>query len=205
CGSPTVFTQGGIHKVGIGTKGGAYFILDANTLAVLARRQLLPYDSVTGAPLPGFDEYPGENMWGVFGTAAIHSGLGRLYIGLGGYAGIGNYQTTPFIRAVDWHTLADAWMTAVQPVGANQVSRYTVPQPPLYTTPLEAGLSSPAVVNDVVFVSTTKPALYALDAATGLCLWPAPGITSGQYVLGPAIYGNYVIIGSGGNVHIYSL
>jgi outer membrane protein assembly factor BamB len=205
CGSPTVFTQGGVHKVAIGTKGGAYFILDANTLTQLAFRQLLPYDAVTGAPLPGFDTGPGENMWGVFGTAAIHYGLGRLFIGLGGYNGIGNYSTTPFMRAVDWNTLADGWTTAVQAVGANQVSRYTVPRPPMYTTAGEAALSSPAVVNDVVFVSTTKPGLYALDAATGLCLWPAPGITSGMYVLGPAIYGNYVIIGSGTNVYIYSL
>ncbi|MGB6671921.1 MAG: PQQ-binding-like beta-propeller repeat protein, partial [Candidatus Nitrosopolaris sp.] len=83
------------------------------------------------------------------------------------------------------------------------------PRPPMYTTLGEAGLSSSAVVNDIVFVSTSKPALYALDAATGLRLWTGPGLgapTQDTYILGPAIYGNYVVIGSqSGNVYIYSL
>ncbi len=61
-----------------------------------------------------------------------------------------------------------------------------MPVPPLYTTPNEAGLGSPAVVNDVVLVPPSKPGLYALDADTGLCLWSATGL-SGTYVLGPAV------------------
>ena len=108
------------------------------------------------------------------------------------------------MRAVDWNTLADAWATA----GANP-PKYTVPVPPMYTTPGETGLSSPAVVNDVVFISTSKPALYCLDAATGACLWLAPGIGTGSYAMGPAIYGNYVVVGiggfSGGRLNIYRL
>jgi hypothetical protein len=72
----------------------------------------------------------------------------------------------------------------------------------------EAGLSSPAVVNDVVFVSTHKTALYALDINTGLCLWSAPGLPPGGwpvYSLGPTIYGNYVVVGAGNIVYIYRL
>jgi glucose dehydrogenase len=34
----------------------------------------------------------------------------------------------------------------------------------------EVGLSSPAVVNDVVFVTTNAAALYAFDVANGHCL-----------------------------------
>ena len=73
----------------------------------------------------------------------------------------------------------------------------------MYTSPNEAGLSSPAVVNDVVFVSTTNPGLYAFHVETGLCLWSADGLAPG-YLLGPAIYGNYVVIGSGNALNIYS-
>jgi outer membrane protein assembly factor BamB len=94
---------------------------------------------------------------------------------------------------------------ANQAVGANTVSRYLVPNPPMYTTPDEAALSSPAVVNDVVFVSTTRPGLYALCAHTGLCLWVATGIAGGPYVLGPAVYGDAVVVGSGSSVYVYSL
>jgi outer membrane protein assembly factor BamB len=92
-------------------------------------------------------------------------------------------------------------------VGADGVARYTIPVPPMYSSP-EAGLSSPATVNDVVFVSTSKTALYALDAATGLCLWSAPGQPAGGwpvYALGPAIYGNFVVHGAGQKVFIYKL
>ena len=74
----------------------------------------------------------------------------------------------------------------------------------------ETGLSSPAVVNDVVFVSTSKPALYALDATRGQCLWSAPDIPGSDvnepmFALGPAIYGNYVVMGAWNNVYIYRL
>jgi hypothetical protein len=59
--------------------------------------------------------------------------------------------TTPFLRVVDWKTLADACSTA----GADP-PKYVVPAPPLYLTPGESGLSSPALVNDEVLVATTR-------------------------------------------------
>lgn len=138
---------------------------------------------------------------GVLGTAALHPGTGTLFVGLGGYAGI-HGPLTPFMRAVSWETLADTWTTAV----SGGVAKYTVPVPPLYATNA-SGLTSPATVNDVVFVATDRAALYALDAATGLCLWSAPGLpgTGGLYALGPAIYGNYVVNGVGKKVYIYKL
>jgi glucose dehydrogenase len=210
CGSPTVFTRAGQTVVGYGSKNGAYFVLDAATLAEVAKRQLLPKDEVTGAALPNVD--PGgafENQWGIYGTAALHYGLNKLFVGVGGRIDIDN-QTTPFVRALDWNsaTLADAWPSAVVAVGGNQVRKYTAGTPPLYSTAAEVGLSSPAVVNDVVFVSTNKPAMYAFDVATGNALWTAPGLPAANpflWILGPAIYGNRVVIGCGGTVYIYSL
>jgi hypothetical protein len=74
----------------------------------------------------------------------------------------------------------------------------------MYTT-AEVGLSSPAVVNDLVFVSTNRSGLYALRADNGLCVWSAPSLPQRQFVLGPAIYGDYVVIGAGPEVFIYTL
>jgi outer membrane protein assembly factor BamB len=217
---PTVFRRGSERFVAIGSKNGSFFLLNPETMTIVRERQLLPKDAVTGARIDSVDphSFP-ENKWGVMGTAAVHSGLGILYVGLGGYDGIDDFRVTPFLRALNWETLDDAWTTHVDPVGSNQVSRYMTARPPLYTNPGEAGLSSPAVVNDVVFVSTSTPFrpsppspakanLYALNAATGLCLWAAPTIsTSGEYpyCLGPAIYGNYVVIGAGNRIYIYVL
>jgi outer membrane protein assembly factor BamB len=210
-GSATVFTHGGHRVVGFGSKNGSYFLLDAHDLSIIARRQLLPRSGGNGTPTDRGTAIgtvvptggAGENKWGVMGTAAMHSGLGTLFVGLGGYAGIGDSTKTPFMRAVDWDTLLDKWTTTV----TGGVARYTVPVPPMYSSS-EAGLSSPAVVNDVVFIATSKCALYALDAATGLCLWSAPGLPAGgwpNYALGPAIYGNYVVAGAGKKVYIYKL
>jgi len=207
---PMVFTRKGTHYVCFGSKGGSLFLLDAATMKVKARRQLLPRNAM-GGPLLNVDppdtEDERENKSGVFGTAALAAHLGRIFVGLGGHHGarmLGiDSDTTPFIRAVDWDSLEDAWPTT----GTNP-PRYSVAKPPVYTHVGESGLSSPAVVNDVVFVSTTLPALYAFDAETGLCLWQAPGIAAfpGSYALGPAIYGNFVVNGlSNGNLYIYSL
>jgi outer membrane protein assembly factor BamB len=212
---PMLFTRCGKRYVCFGSKNGSFFLLDADTMRVERRRQLLPKDSA-GNPFPKVDRpatRKHENKSGVFGTAALAAHLGRLFIGLGGYLEEADFfptidlETTPFIRAVDWSTLADAWpMECINP------PKYRAAQPPVYCTENEAALSSPAVVNDVVFVSTTKPALYAFDAETGLCLWEAPGITaaSHSYALGPAIYGNFVVNGianglSDGHLYIYSL
>ncbi|HEY6968720.1 MAG TPA: PQQ-binding-like beta-propeller repeat protein [Candidatus Angelobacter sp.] len=212
--SPTLFTRGGQRVLAIGSKSGAFMILDANSMAKLNIRNVLPRDAVTGGPLPGIDDlmgggnpggkFGGENRWGVFCTAAVHYGLGRLFVGLGGYEGIANIPTTPFMRALDWNNLNDAWPIANQTISGHPVAKYIVPVPPMYQTS-EAGCSSPAVTNDVVFVSTTKSALYAMDVNCGLCLWSAPSLPAGQFVLGPAISGNYVVVGAGGTVFIYSL
>ncbi len=216
--SPTLFTQGGHRVVAIGSKSGAFFFLDANTMLPLTTpRQLLPKTGGDGfrgdgsVPLSGGVDPVGggggENMFGVFGTAAIHYGLGYLYVGLGGYGSSIDSTTTPFLRALRWNDLSDAWHTVL---GTDGVKRYDVPNPPMYTHPGEAGLSSPAVVNDIVFVSTSARHLYALDAATGLCLWNAPGIASAPIdwdtcIMGPAVSGDYVVIGSEGSIYIYTL
>lgn len=204
--SPTLFTRGTQRVVAIGSKSGAFMLLDANTMAKLNIRNVLPRDAVTGGPLPNVDVGGmggGENYFGVFGTAAVHYGLGRLFVGVGGYGGIGDIPTTPFMRALNWSTLGDAWPTANQTISGHPVAKYIFPAPPMYTTS-EAGCSSPAVVNDVVFVSTNKSAMYAMDVNCGLSLWTAPGLPGGQFVLGPAIYGNYIVVGAGGSVFIYS-
>lgn len=108
-------------------------------------------------------------------------------------------------------TLHDAWPTAI---GADGVRRYTFPSQPMYANPGEVALSSPAVVNDVVFVTTNAAAFYAFNVANGQYLWQANDLGTpprGQPALdfvnmGPAIYGNYVVIGtSTGKLHIYSL
>lgn len=209
-GSPTIFTREWAGSfplrqrlVGIGSKNGSYFLLDADGLHLDARRQLLPYDQ-NGAPFPNVDppnnNTQRENKSGVFGTATVDPGRERLLIGLGGYSGAIDSATTPFVRAMRWTDLGDAWPTA----GVNP-PLYSMASPPLYTTAGEAGLTNAASVNDVVFIGTTKPGLYALDADTGFSLWSAPGFGPGSYCLGAAISGNYVVAGTGGNVYIYSL
>lgn len=217
-GAATVFQRGADRVIGLGSKNGSYFLLDASTMQVLGggaqRRQLLPRHATTGGALPTVDPWAaggqtqGENKWGVMGTAALHAGLGRLFVGLGGYMGIDDHQVTPFVRALDWNTLADAWPTQVDTVNGNPVVRYTNGRPPLYATAGEGGLSSPAVVNDVVFVSTSKTGLYAFDASTGHTLWQAPSMPAGgwpNFSLGPAIYGNWVVVGAATKVLIYYL
>jgi outer membrane protein assembly factor BamB len=73
----------------------------------------------------------------------------------------------------------------------------------------EAGFASPTVVNDVVFMTTARPALYAFDAARGVALWAAPGFgpsAPNSFTLGPAVYGDFVVVGSANlGVMVYSL
>ncbi|HEX2058407.1 MAG TPA: PQQ-binding-like beta-propeller repeat protein [Actinomycetota bacterium] len=199
---PILFTRDGVRYVALGSKNGSFFILDADTMAVVARRQLLPYD-VNGNPFPNVDPetFPRENEYGSFCSAAVHRATGRLFVGVGGYSGAIDSTTTPFIRALDWATLADRWPTS----GTNP-PKYSAASPPLYTTPGESGIASPAIVNDVVFMSTTKTGLYALDIDTGALKWSAAGLPSGQFAWGPAIYGNYVLNGvADGNLYVYHL
>jgi outer membrane protein assembly factor BamB len=95
-------------------------------------------------------------------------------------------------------------------VGVDGVRRSTAGDPPLYTNSGECGLGSPAVVHDLVFVATNLPALYAFDTATGAKLWTAPGLPGGgpgdsTVVIGPAIAGDYVVIGCQNTLYIYTL
>ncbi len=72
----------------------------------------------------------------------------------------------------------------------------------------EAGLSSPVVANDVVFVSTSAPALYAFSSANGVPLWRASGFPQNppnRFSLGPAVYGNSVVVGVGSELLVYGL
>jgi outer membrane protein assembly factor BamB len=223
-GSPTVYWHGTQRAIAFGSKNGSFFVLDAaNITNVIARRQLLP--RLGGSGLPGDRGTgitavvptggTGENSYGVMATPAIHGGLQRIFVGIGGYNGMaldadaGIDQTrTPFLRALNWNDLHDAWPTTT---GADGVVRYTNTQPPMYSS-LEVGLSSPAVVNDVVFVSTSpppygggNPGLYALSVNDGHCLWSAGGLPTAGFALGPTLYGNFVVVGAGAAVYIYKL
>jgi outer membrane protein assembly factor BamB len=202
---PMLYSRPGQDVVVIASKNGAAFLLDPATMTVLARRQLLPKDGA-GNPLPNVDVHAGgdtENKSGVFACAAVDPAFGHVYFGLGGYAGV-DQPTTPFMRVCDWVTLDDAWPTVV---GNDTVTRYSTAHPPMYMSS-EAGLSSPVVVNDVVLVSTSAPALYAFSSANGVPLWIAPGFpmnSDNPYSLGPAVYGNFVVVGAGSELLVYSL
>jgi outer membrane protein assembly factor BamB len=164
-----------------------------------------------------------ENYTGIYSTAAIDPVTGRVFVGVGG----NNYhpvapgidtETTPFLRALDGTTLADAWETVEHPYMGHTVSRYATPVPPLYTNVNESGLSSPAIANDVVFMSTTWVSLYAFSATDGSLLFEdrlgqeTGGLNGGYgYCMGPAICGNFVVAGAlvfggdGGVLRIYGL
>jgi outer membrane protein assembly factor BamB len=166
---------------------------------------------------------PAENFQGTYSTAALCTAQKKLFIGVGGnnyhYISSGiDTPNVPFIRAMDWTTLEDAW-----PLDDGDPKRYKAaadPNNPLYKNAGESGISVPAVVNDVVFMATTLVALYAFSATDGTLLWsdaenfgPQTGGMSGGYgyCMGPAIAGNYVVAGAlvqggtGGVLNIYSL
>jgi outer membrane protein assembly factor BamB len=182
------------------------------------------------------DAIPGENYSGAFNTAAYHPGsqdsppgsiTPRLFVAIGGpnyhsaSPGIDS-ETTPFMRAVDAVTLADVW-----PLDDGDPQRYLNTQHMdagqgmqvgMYSNAGESGLSSPAVVNDVVFCTTSKISIYAFDVRDGTLLWmddmgmQTDGYNGGYgYCLGPAIWKNYVVAGSlvagldGGILNIYKL
>lgn len=242
-GSPTLYELDGRKLVGIGCKNGAYVTFDAQTFEILNVRQLLPRYR-DGSQIPNVDphgpddpdkigiprtndesnSYPAENWMGTYSTAAVCSAQGKLFIGLGG----NNYHfispgidsdSTPFIRALDWSSLEDAW-----PLDDGDPQRYAIAAAqeanPLYKMGGESGISVPAVANDVVFMATTRVALYAFSAHDGELLWadtesfgPQTGGMSGGYgyCMGPAVAGDFVVAGAlvasdtGGVLNIYSL
>jgi outer membrane protein assembly factor BamB len=203
--SPMLFTNNEGKKIlTIGSKNGSFFLIDPDTMKVIKRSQLLPKDENNNL-LPEVDghmtrdgkPFMTENMYGIFSTAAVHES-GRLFVGLGGkiYS-----EATPFMRALDWNTLDDVWKTQVDTIGLGKtkVKRYASSHPPMYVKPWESGMSSPAIVNDIVFMSTTGPGLYAFDIETGKCLWSSPDFVRAPfaYLMGPAVYGDYVVVGTG--------
>lgn len=195
-----------------------------------------PIDGNALNPHVGNDESnntPGENFSGAFNTAAFYPGADgispRFFIGLGGpnyhnaSPGI-DYTSTPFMRALDFNSpqLADAWpMDNSDPRKYLNCSHIDEPNgifAGMYTSAGECGLSSPAVVNDVVFCTTSKIAIYAFDVRDGKLLWwddmgmQTDGYNGGYgYCLGPAIWKNYVVAGAlvfgrdGGVLKIYGL
>jgi outer membrane protein assembly factor BamB len=217
-GGPIVYSSGGEWRVAIGSKSGAFVILDADTMDVIARRQILPRQNGDGTPaqpgtplpsvVPSFGT-PAENHYGVYGTPA-HRGS-RLFVSMGSDDGIpvipdglGDPHKTPFMRVMSDTDLTDAWPTTTDAFG---ITRYSNASPPMYTSG-ETGLGSAAVVNDVVFACTggfgTPVSIYAFDVNTGLCLWGNHAPVD-DYCLGAAIYGNYVVIGAGPSVRRYVL
>jgi outer membrane protein assembly factor BamB len=212
--------------VAIGSKNGSFFVLDADTLVPVAKRQLLPrtggnggFPGDTGQPIPAVDPHPPdpeggprtENFYGIFSTAAVSYAQKRLFVGVGGFAfGIGtpgiDTATTAFMRALDWENLTDHWPMQT---GQDQVSRYIVSRPPMYTTPGEAGFSSPVLVNDLVFLSTSRPGLHAFATENGLAVWSASGFgppMPNSFTLGPVVFGDFVIVGTANlGLLVYSL
>ena len=241
--SPTLFDLGSQRVVGVGCKNGSFHVVDADTLAPINWRQLLPYYN-DGTEIPTVDPHPtqaeldnsvqnprianrdsdsapedaSENYSGIYSTAAVHPPSRKIFVGIGG----NNYHSvasgidtdnTPFMRALDYDTLKDAW-----PLDSGNPPRYTKARPPLYTNSSESGLSSPAVVNDVVFMATTYVSLYAFSVADGTLLFEdrlgeqTGGFNGGYgYCLGPAVCGNYVVAGAlvfggdGGVLRIYGI
>jgi outer membrane protein assembly factor BamB len=241
-GAPTLWQINGRSVVGIGCKNGCYMVFDAKTFAIIKTRQMLPYMN-NGDQIPSVDPHgvddpsqpnpvltndqsnqtQGENFHGTYSTAALCTSQQKLFIGIGGNnyhyicAGIDS-ASTPFIRAMDWDTLADGW-----PLDNSDPKKYSAAanaNNPLYKNAGESGISVPAVVNDVVFMTTTYVAMYAFSATDGTLLWSdttnfgqqTGGMSGGYgYCMGPAIAGNYVVAGAlvkggnGGVLNIYTL
>ncbi len=238
-GAPTLYSINGRKVVGLGCKNGSYMICDAQTIEIIKWKQMLP-TMLDGSQIPTVDPHgpdtssnpapfvsneesnatKAENFHGTYSTAAICTPLQALFIGLGG----NNYHfiasgidspSTPFMKAMKWDTLEDAWPMAGDP------PKYTKAAAAMYQNAGESGISVPAVVNDVVFMATTQVALYAFNAADGTLLWndmvnfgqQTGGFMGGYgYCMGPAIWGNYVVAGAlvtggtgGGVLNIYKL
>lgn len=253
-GAPVLFPLNGTKVVSFACKNGSCFVLNATTLQVLRRRQMLPYhndgsriDTVDPHPADGSinphvpsalsDQIPNENYSGVFNTGALYPGSNdnpqtispRIFFGMGGpnyhsqSPGI-DFESTPFMRAIDLNskTLDDAW-----PMDQSDPRRYihtthtdpgTEQTTGMYANAGESGLSSPAVVNDVVFCTTSKVSIYAFNVRDGSLLWSddlgaqTDGYNGGYgYCLGPAIWRDYVVAGAlvfgrdGGVLKIYGL
>jgi len=245
-GGCTIFNipfNGFLRKVvGVGCKNGGFMMCDAKTLELIGSVSMLPKMN-DGSQIPAIDPHPpanlqntifpqltneisnnnwGENYYGTFNTAAFDPKTGFIFVGIGGpnyhnqAPGI-DYNTTPFMKAMKWNAankkFVDAW-----PMDNSNPPRYKNVGASMYTTAGESGLSSPAIVNDVVFATTTGVSIYAFKVSDGSLLWsdvmgnPTLGFNGGYgYCIGAAIWGNYVVAGSliqglnGGLLNIYGL
>lgn len=162
-------------------------------------------------------------------------------------AGI-DYRSTPFMRAIQIYDdhLTDAWPMVSEEVTYPYVEGYTCSNPDTSNEKTkqvtlekyanvgdsmyrlsprgqyaESGISSPAVVNDVVFCTTTGVGIYCFHAHTGDLLWndflgsQTGGYNGGYgFCMGPAIAGNFVVAGAliasdevlnGGILKIYTI
>ncbi len=193
------------------------------------------------------DRIPDENFHGSYSCPALYrdpdTGGLVLFCGIGGP----NYHrnapaidtpTTPFMRALDAVTLEDVWETAefqLDPTRLNLpdpyvpvrpgskpppgivIERYIKASRVMYRYPRECALSSPAVINDVVFCTTSEIAIHAFAARDGEVLYSnligseSGGMNGGYgYCMGPAVYGDIVVAGAlvqgnkaGGLLNIY--
>jgi outer membrane protein assembly factor BamB len=206
-GSPVIYNNSSGRVFGVGGKSGSFFLLRAeNPSIVVARRQLLPYYT-DGTPVSAITNEGGD--FGIFSAAAVDFANQRLFVTLGSPGAL-DFESTPFVRALDWDTLEDAWPTQAVPVQVNgqtkYLIKYNVGNSPLYTDYNRPAGSSPAVSNDVVFVTTRLPAIYAFSAITGECLWSdkAPNIENfnlcpaiANYNHAPTVQGNWVVVAGG--------
>lgn len=225
--------------VAVGCKNGGFMVCDAQTLQLLNSVSMLPkYNN--GTQIEAIDPHPplekqniisprisnevsnvnwGENYFGTFNTAAVDPVSGTVFVGIGGpnyhnqAPGIDS-DTTPFMRAMKWDTLQDAW-----PVDNSfDPPHYKNVGDSMYQTPGESGISSPAVANDVVFMATSRVAIYAFRISDGTLLWSdvigkqTTGFNGGYgYCIGPAVWDKYVVAGAliqgvnGGVLNIYGL
>jgi len=241
--SCTLFEFNGQKVVSVTCKNGGFMVCEALKLKIISVTNLLPKKE-NNEQIQAIDIHPppsqvnalapyvsnevsnkntGENYYGPFNATAIHPPSGTLFIGVGGpnyhNGGPGiDFNTTPFMRAMYLDTtepknvkLKNKW-----PQDSQDPPHYTKTGASMYTNAGESGLSSPAVVNDVVFCSTSKISLYAFSVADGTLLWSrnigsqTDGLNGGYgYCLGPAIWKDYVVAGglilgqSGGILEIY--
>jgi outer membrane protein assembly factor BamB len=214
-GSPVIYNNSSGRVIAVGGKTGSFFLLRANDLSPISRRQLLPYLYATqNDPETGKDPIPitaisnpnvgGASDFGIFSAAAVDFANRRLFVSIGA-PGAFDFQSTPLVRALDWDTLEDAWPTEIpsEPEQLNgqigYLVKYNVANSPFYAEEEGTDGSSPAVSNGVVLVTTRLPALYAFDAITGECLWSDKTTIIGtdRTNLGPAILGDLVVVAGG--------
>ena len=241
-GAPTLFELDGRKVVGIGCKNGSFHVLDADTSRRSCWRQMLPIHRTTANPrrsrpsirTPDPEQPQGpnprvansisndrpmrrRNFHGTYSTAASASASRR------SSSASAATTTTHLLRHRHRHDAVHPRHRLGHLEGRLAARRRRSEElrqgrPPMYKNAGESGISVPAVVNDVVFMSTTHVSLYAFSATDGTMLWSdefgaqTGGMNGGYgYCMGPAICGNYVVAGGlvhggdGGILRIYGI